>query len=73
MERLKQRRSALKGDDDSDEEPSPEVTSNDNEVVADGGDDYEWSEADKELMTTLIQSGQAEDIPEAKEIIKNQF
>ena len=73
MERLKQRRSALKGDDDADEEPSPETTSNDNEVVADGGDDYEWSEADKELMTTLIQSGQAEGIPEAKEIIKDQF
>jgi hypothetical protein len=73
MERLKQRRSALKKERNEEDEPSPETTSDDTEVVADGGDDYEWSEADKELMTTLIQSGQAEGIPEAKEIIKDQF
>lgn len=72
MERLKQRRSALKGDDDNDEEPSPEATSNDNEVVADGGVSPEkiqkifgFSDLEMDGVKRRAKTGQADSLKEA--------
>jgi hypothetical protein len=72
MERLKQKRSALKKERNEEDEPSPETTSNDNEVVADGGVSPEkiqnifgFSDLEMDGVKRRAKTGQADTLKEA--------
>lgn len=71
MDRLKERRNALQGSDETDAEEQNEASDDEAEESVENVEESEWSEADKNLMTTLVQSGQAESLNDAKEQIRS--
>jgi hypothetical protein len=70
VSRLKERRNALQGSSDDDEEVGEEAEEQ-TEEETDDGEESEWTEADKNLMSTLVSSGQAESLDDAKEQIRS--
>jgi hypothetical protein len=65
MERLKERRDALKNQHQSEDNEDTE------EKEAEVEKESEFTEADVSMMNTLMESGQAEDLEEAKEMIRS--
>jgi len=74
MDRLKERRNALQGsdeDDEADAEEENEASDDEAEESVENVEESEWTEADKNLMTTLVETGQAESLNDAKEQIRS--
>jgi hypothetical protein len=74
MTRLKERRNALQNsrrDGGVDTETASGASEDEVEEAVDGVEEDELTEADKNLMATLVQDGQAEDLEDAKEKLQS--
>lgn len=71
VKRLEERRNALQGTDEADTESGEAVTDGGSEESVEDVEDDEWSEADKNMMATLVETGNADSIEEAAEQLRS--